>query len=148
MARFKAKPFKKWLDALARFAVKTRDGFQCQKCKAYVIGYDCHWHHIKSRKSNYLRWDLINGLTLCSQCHSFWHDGPEGAVWLYQKHPARYHYITKRKPKVGSWKEQDFKRVEQYLIDKIKEFKDDPEIEFDLTKLTEVYRKRLERKLT
>lgn len=48
--------------------VKERDGFKCVYC-----GKDKYLnsHHIFSRKHQGLRWDLENGITLCSGCHNF-----------------------------------------------------------------------------
>ena len=119
---FKANPYKKWLDALCRCVVKARDGYTCQKCDREVYGLQCHWHHIRSRKSNYLRWDLCNGITLCSVCHSEWHDGPVGAVWFAKEFPHRYEYIYSKPLHIGTWKEDDFRAIEELLIEKCIEF--------------------------
>lgn len=50
--------------------VKLRDG-KCTQCSSV---YDLHAHHIKSFKDNEkVRYDVNNGITLCSQCHRKWH---------------------------------------------------------------------------
>ena len=50
--------------------VKLRDG-KCTQCSSV---YDLHAHHIKSFKDHEeLRYDVNNGITLCSQCHRKWH---------------------------------------------------------------------------
>jgi hypothetical protein len=49
-------------------AVLLRDNFTCQGCGA--IGDDVHPHHIKSfAKHPDLRYDVNNGLSLCTECH-------------------------------------------------------------------------------
>lgn len=56
---------RKWCDA-----VISRDGAKCQECG--VGGVEMHAHHIKSWKEYpELRWDVLNGVTLCFSCH--WH---------------------------------------------------------------------------
>lgn len=49
-------------------AVKERDNHTCQYCgkKEYLNS-----HHIFSRSNFTTRWDLDNGITLCSGCHTF-----------------------------------------------------------------------------
>jgi hypothetical protein len=50
--------------------VKLRDG-KCTQCSSV---YDLHAHHIKAFKDNEeFRYDVNNGITLCSQCHRKWH---------------------------------------------------------------------------
>lgn len=142
MAKFKPKPYKEWLDELAKLCCKTRDNWTCQFCKKTVGGWDCNAHHIKCRKHNYLRWDLINLLTLCAACHRVkFHDGPEGAVWFEGKYPDRYKYILGKKPDIGTWRESDFLEVEEYLIQKCRD------LEVDVAQMNEKYRSRLIRKL-
>jgi hypothetical protein len=50
--------------------VRLRDG-KCTQCSSV---YDLHAHHLKSFKDHEeLRYDVNNGITLCSQCHRKWH---------------------------------------------------------------------------
>lgn len=48
-------------------AIKERDGFKCFYC-----GKDKYLnsHHIFSRSNYKVRWDMDNGVTLCSGCHT------------------------------------------------------------------------------
>ena len=48
-------------------AIKERDGFKCLHC-----GKDKYLnaHHIFSRNNYKVRWDMDNGVTLCSGCHT------------------------------------------------------------------------------
>ena len=125
--KFKAKPFKDWLDSLCRVAVKTRDEYTCQKCGAVVQGIRCHWHHIIMRKLNHTRWDLLNGITFCDKCHRKWEEGPELQVWFKETYPVRYDYITTKDRHIGTWKQWDFEAIEEYLIGKCRDFDVDPE---------------------
>jgi len=142
MSKFKPKPFKTWLDALTRVVVKTRDDWQCQMCGAVVSGRQCHAHHIKTRKYNYLRWDLLNLITLCSSCHTVkFHEGPEGAVWFAKEYHSRFEYILGKDRHVGTWREDDFLGVEEYLLGKCRDLEVDP------YKMSEAHAKRLIKKL-
>ena len=92
--KFQARPFKRWLDALAREIVKTRDDRTCQigrpGCYGTMLPKDknCQWCHIKSRNTNDLRWDAINALTGCGHCHQWAHANPDSfGVWFAEKYP-------------------------------------------------------------
>ena len=139
--KFKAKPFKDWLDFLCRLAVKTRDEYTCQKCDMSVQGYHCHWHHIIMRKLNHTRWDLLNGITFCDKCHRKWEEGPELQVWFSKTFPVRYAYITTKPRHIGTWKEWDFVEVEEMLLRKL------ADLEFDWDNVPEAKRSRLTRRL-
>jgi hypothetical protein len=126
MAKFKAKPFKDWLDSLARVLVKERDEWTCQyeDCPKTCRGVD--WHHIRYRTLNHLRWDLLNGISLCSSCHREWHQGAKMQVWFEKKYPARFKHIYSKPRIEGTWKEQDFLDMQEYLIQKCIDFNIDP----------------------
>jgi len=53
---------KEWAEA-----VKERDGHRCQYCGKTTF---LNSHHIFSRSNFLTRWDLDNGITLCSGCHT------------------------------------------------------------------------------
>jgi hypothetical protein len=126
---FKRKAFVKWLDTLAKTIAKERDGWTCQYdgCGKVVSGKDCHAHHIKTCKYYYLRWDLINLLTLCSHHHTTkFHEGIEGGVWFDKTYPARHKHIIEKPIEISTWKERDFVAVQEYLVGKAIDFKVDP----------------------
>lgn len=53
-------------------AVKNRDNYVCQLCRAY--GVPLHSHHLNSWDIFiHQRYDINNGMTLCQQCHLFFH---------------------------------------------------------------------------
>ncbi len=155
MARkFKAKPFKNWLDTLAKVVVKARDDYTCQKCPTPVVitnPYDCQWAHVYSRNSNIIRWDLLNALTLCGHCHQWGHSCPvEFGVWFAETYPARQAYLIEpipdwsgqvkpRRQHNTNWKEDDFKRIEAYLLQKAVDF------DVDYMRVPTSYRARFKR---
>lgn len=54
---------------LWRLAVFTRDNFTCQDCKAKGVYLESH--HIRCwRDYPELRFDINNGITLCTKCHN------------------------------------------------------------------------------
>lgn len=56
--------------------VKRRDNRICQTCgRENLKGKDCHAHHIfKQEKHLQFRYELWNGVTLCSSCHRIIHN--------------------------------------------------------------------------
>ena len=59
----KTKEYKKW-----RASVFTRDDFRCQACA--VRGGDLHAHHdLPFATYPELRFEVLNGVTLCVPCH-------------------------------------------------------------------------------
>ncbi len=125
MPKFRARPFKKWLDALAATIVKTRDDYTCQifqspNCGAVMQPRDrnCQWIHIKSRTSNNTRWLELNALTGCGQCHAWAHSNPDRfGVWFTKNHKLRSHVINLPFEHF-TWHEDDFLKVEAKLLQK------------------------------
>lgn len=59
--------YKQW-----RNEIFERDNFVCQKCDQ--IGYKLNAHHLESYSNNKkLRITLLNGITLCEDCHKDFH---------------------------------------------------------------------------
>ena len=120
--KFKVKPFKDWLDDLAKVCVKTRDNFTCQfgreGCAGRMIPFDknCQWCHIQSRKSNNWRWFGFNALTGCGHCHAWAHDKPtEFGFWFAENYPIRNVFLCfplSNHP----WREPDFRDIEARLM--------------------------------
>lgn len=73
MIKYDLKTLKKSLDILWSQLVKMRDR-QCIRCGS---SYRLQASHIFSRSQKSVRWDLDNGMSLCSGCHLFfWHKNP------------------------------------------------------------------------
>lgn len=84
----------KQLDDLARELCFARDGHRCiaPKCNGATLGIQ--WAHVKTRGVAYLRWDLLNNMTLCAGCHIWWHLHPsESGPWFKETFPERWLYI-------------------------------------------------------
>lgn len=60
------KPIEKALDILWAKAVKVKSGWICKTCRSRAD----ESHHIVSRKHKAVRWEIDNGVALCTQCHS------------------------------------------------------------------------------
>lgn len=83
-------------------AVKERDGHKCAYCgKTEYLNS----HHIFSRKHMGLRWDLDNGITLCSGHHNFSttfsaHKTPvEFIEWLKERNGEEWYQKLRSKAK-------------------------------------------------
>ena len=54
--------------------IKLRAGHKCEKCGKTKEVATLNSHHIFARNSHSTRWDLRNGICLCSSCHTFGKD--------------------------------------------------------------------------
>jgi hypothetical protein len=124
--KFKAKPFKLYLDELAKLAVKTRAGFACEVklaegCTRQMrpLDCDCQWIHIHSRTSNVIHWDMWNTLCACGACHQLAHAHPTViGEWFKKTYSDRDSYCLARLAiPPHTWKEIDFREEEQDLLD-------------------------------
>ena len=88
----------KKLDKLWREAIHKRD-VVCQVCGANTTP---NAHHIIGRRNHSLRWDMENGIILCSGCHTFRnqsaHQDPLWfSEWFKDNYPDRYNNIMARR---------------------------------------------------
>lgn len=82
-----------------KLSVIKRDGFKCVRC-GVEQGHVCeccgsrillHAHHIKSFAENHeLRYDVNNGISLCSICHWKEHNGKQGELLETPESPLRH----------------------------------------------------------
>ena len=109
------KPQIKILDKLWQQTIVAQDG-KCLKCGKRPPN-PLTGHHIFSRTNRSTRWDLDNGIALCSwQCHiNFAHRNPtEFTRWLegIKGRP----FITKLRKKANTIvKNQDYGKIKTYL---------------------------------
>lgn len=147
--KFKATPFKKWLDHLCAVVVKTRDDYTCQiqrpGCAGTMLPGDqnCQWCHIVSRTSNKTRWELLNALTGCGHCHQYAHSHPtQFGVWFVSQYPYRNDYLVDMVLADNkTWRQADFEAVEQALLEKA------IDLECDQMSVNTKYRARFARKI-
>lgn len=73
---------KKELDKLFSLVIRERDDYTCQKCGTRNKHVQCA--HIFSRSNLSVRYELLNGITLCYYCHLNWcHRKPlEWTEWV------------------------------------------------------------------
>jgi hypothetical protein len=72
----------------------------CEKCGRTNV--QLHPHHVIGRRNLILRWDLWNGICLCSGCHTMGigsaHQDSLGFLeWYKNKYPDRYEYLREKK---------------------------------------------------
>lgn len=90
----------------------------CEKCGRRGTSFD--WSHVIGRKNLTLRWDILNALCLCFQCHRFfWHEEPLDAHnWFKDKYPERYEYLLKAKNMTLNRTEQDYIELREAIQNK------------------------------
>ena len=148
--KFKKKPFRAWLDFLAKNVVKADANYTCEiqqanDCPVNLRPLDknTQWIHIKSRNSNIVRWDTRNALCGCGQCHQWGHANPnEFGAWFADTYKYRNECINEliRRPPFP-WKEEHFRAVERGLLIEAKE------CNLDYMNCSVDFRLRLKRKL-
>jgi len=75
---------KKVLDGIWSKAVRTRDGFRCQRCPPHKQrifdekSKGLHAHHILTKGGHGFstRWDIENGVAVCYGCHMYLQGNP------------------------------------------------------------------------
>lgn len=108
-------------DDLRSKLVKIRAGFRCEYC------WDTKYlnsHHVFTRNNYSTRYDLDNGICLCSKHHTLSssfsaHKTPmEFSEWIMEKR-GRDRY-DRLKLKTKSLRDKDYDKVEKYLIEETK----------------------------
>ena len=99
-------------------AVKERADFRCEVCGSNSF---LNSHHIEGKRNRRLRWDIRNGVCLCSGCHIMKvesaHQSPEWFhFWLEEHRWEDLQYIMCVRNEIVKWSEED-------MLDKLEEFK-------------------------
>ena len=111
------KETKKWLDALARAIVFTRDNFSCQiRRSKECTGSADHPHHIVTGRHNDMVWNTLNMMTTCWNCHVWVHNnGKEFREWFDTNYYDRLSAIAVIH--CGTWHAEDYKVWETHLLE-------------------------------
>jgi len=111
----------KKLDKLWAKAIKERDIY-CQKHIGKQYSTRMNAHHIIFRsKGNILRWDVINGVLLCSMpCHKFHNgsahmDNQDFNDWFAMCNPSKWKYLQERKNKRVQFKDFHYEIIKDAL---------------------------------
>lgn len=107
---------RKKLDRAWSEQIRKRD----QYCQYHISGSNysrLNAHHIMPRsKGDLLRWDVVNGISLCVHCHK-WHDRSahksqkKFQEWFRLCHPEKWRYLMKQKRKLVQFKDYDFEEI-------------------------------------
>lgn len=91
------------------------------KCEHCGSNKNLQAAHIASRKYKSMRWELKNGICMCSRCHLFWaHKEPiDFANWLKENYPEKYQFVLEKDKQIG-------KKVD--LEEKLKELSSHEEV--------------------
>ena len=93
MAKRKRKKLIDKLDDVCREVIRLRDDYRCQWCNQSVKDKRHDVHHVIRRSNYILRFDLLNLVLLCYQCHNRFHEGLDGKEWFAKKYSARWCYL-------------------------------------------------------
>lgn len=89
----------------------------CEKCGNTE---NLQHHHIVGRANKTLRYDILNGMSLCWQCHFFQaHGGALAFVdWLDEQFPDRMKYLRSVRNVYTKLHLDDYKRIHEDIINK------------------------------
>lgn len=111
---FTGKVTSKMCDDLWSKAVKARAGYKCEK--ENCNNKDLQSHHVVSRTNYALRFDVENGVALCTYHHLFWahKDALAFTKWIATKRDLNY-----LESKRGNRSKLDFNALSIYLKNEI-----------------------------
>ena len=116
-AKKKKKSIDKILLDLWAEAVKIRAGHKCEYCG---IMKTLNSHHIFSKRHRATRWDIDNGICLCSGCHTLRtfsaHQSPDFVLWIIKYIKVeRYKKIQGKAYQVKKWTEVEKEEIKVEL---------------------------------
>lgn len=96
MKRYVKDPTEAMLDKLWEYKVKERAGFACEVQDPAGCCEGLHACHIISRRHQWTRHDLRNGVAACPRCH----DDAKIEAWLKRSERRRYAWIRRQRIKI------------------------------------------------
>ena len=112
---------KRYLDSLWAELIKNRVEGKCEKCG--LPGQNAH--HLVGRRNYAVRYDLENGVYLCSGCHSLRkdsaHQNPLDFMEWLEKYKGKK-FITDLKMRSNFYYKPDFKITRLYLKTELKKY--------------------------
>ncbi len=74
------------------FSKLIREKGKCERCRSRD---NLDSAHVVTRKNLVLRWDILNVLCLCRDCHQFAHQHPKQfTFWFESTYPERVQYLV------------------------------------------------------
>ena len=111
-------------DRLWSAAIRDDWGHKCAMCGSTST---LNAHHLIPRQHTTTRYDLRNGICLCSHCHQYDADGPHqnAAAWMkwLETHQAGVHGWLTLQIEAGSYKTFNGTKNPAYYCDVIRELK-------------------------
>jgi len=95
----------KKLDDVWKVVIKERDGYKCQVCGRTDT---LNSHHIIGKRNKVTRWEMDNGICLCTSHHVFGlksaHQSPIWfAEWLKEARPVEYGHLKEIENNYIKW---------------------------------------------
>jgi len=85
------------LDEFTRQQVYERDlACKLRIAKSCTIDRDLQWCHVITREEKILRWDSLNSLIGCRNCHCLWHTNTTYYLAMFARlYPERWEHIQR-----------------------------------------------------
>lgn len=115
------KTLKNKLDKAWSQLVKLQAGNKCEVCGSTET---LNSHHIVGRRNLRLRWEPMNGVSLCAGCHTFrtqsFHQNPVWAdVWLRENRGSDLELIRTTMNEIQKWSIEDMQEKLEELQEEL-----------------------------
>jgi hypothetical protein len=96
------------------FSILIRKKGRCERCGRTNGLQDAH---VVPKTNKTLRWDILNHLCLCFQCHlAFAHKDPLGfADWFVSAYPERAKYLERNRNKMLKRTDEELKMLLEFI---------------------------------
>ena len=129
-------------DRLFSLLVRTRAGWNCEKCgKNFATDrHSLHCSHFRSRRYTATRWHPENAAAHCAGCHRYLGEHPhEFGDWIRDYlGPVGYKLFRKVSGKTAKWTKADKKELRKQMREELKRMEGTPQTDFHLEIVEEV----------